>query len=139
MNSTFGNFLVFMITAVLICTVGTTLGYFCGVMFDDDSSTRMLANFIMIFFMLTSGALSNASHDTEDNWLVSNLSYISPPRYSCEAYFRVFTEDSPFEQYALDKFGYNYGLITCLLAMVGSIVLLLVLAMITIYLRNRKL
>lgn len=36
------------------------MGYMCGVIFDDDNRARSLSTFLMMFFMLTSGALNNA-------------------------------------------------------------------------------
>jgi len=37
------------------------MGYFCGVAFDNDTQSRSMGTFLMLFFMLTAGGLNNSS------------------------------------------------------------------------------
>ena len=57
---TFENFFLFLAASCLIHYNGVSLGYFAGVIFDDETGARTLGNFILLFFMLVSGGLANA-------------------------------------------------------------------------------
>jgi hypothetical protein len=46
---------------MMIHLTGISVGYFCGLLFDDVTSVRTFANMMMILFMLSSGGFSNAA------------------------------------------------------------------------------
>eukprot|EP00347_Sterkiella_histriomuscorum_P018132 403346668 len=89
------NFFLFFSLSIQINLVGCAMGYFCGVMFDDDNSARSLSTFMMLFFMLTSGALNNAGTYIP---VIDQLQYVSPNRYSVEGFFRCMIRYNPFLQ-----------------------------------------
>lgn len=80
-----GNFFLWFSLALQQNLVGCGLGYFCGVVFDNDTSARAVGQFSMLLFMLTSGALNNASTYIP---FIDQLQYISPNRYAVEGFFR---------------------------------------------------
>lgn len=69
------------------------MGYFCGVVFDDDNKARSLSTFIMLFFMLTSGGLNNTGTYIP---VIDQLQYISPNRYSVEGFFRSMIRNNEY-------------------------------------------
>ena len=73
---------------LLIHYTGITLAFFCGCMFDDETATRTVSNFFLLFFMLTSGGFANAATFP---WFINKLMYLSPLRYGNEAMFRRLT------------------------------------------------
>lgn len=79
------NFALFLLAGLLVYYNGISLGYFCGVLFDDDTGARTVSNFFLLFFLLTSGGLANAASFPP---FIAQLVYLSPMRYGAEAYFR---------------------------------------------------
>jgi ABC-type polysaccharide/polyol phosphate export permease len=71
---------------------GVSIGYFCGLLFDDVTSCRTLANMMMIVFMLSSGGFSNAATFA---WFVAKLQYVSPIRYGIEIFYRRISAGYP--------------------------------------------
>jgi hypothetical protein len=83
---------MFVAVCVLINLIGCTMGYVCGVTFNNEEVARQIGQLMMIIFYLLSGGLSNAS---AVNAFVKGIQYISPNRYSVELYFSLFVQESP--------------------------------------------
>jgi hypothetical protein len=71
---------------------GISIGYFCGVLFDDETSVRTFSNFMIIIFMLSSGGFSNAA---TFGWVIKVLAYLSPCRYATEIFYRRISAGYP--------------------------------------------
>lgn len=64
------------------------MGFFCGVMFDNDMAARGLLLFMGLLFMLTGGGFNNAASYPI---YVQIVSYLSPNRYGTEVFIRRIT------------------------------------------------
>lgn len=85
-DSSFVNYLRFLLYAVQHNLIGNAIGYFSGILTDDDNSARNINTFLLLFFMLTSGALANVASFPV---YIKYLSYVSPSRYAIEGFFRT--------------------------------------------------
>lgn len=63
-------------------------GYFLGIWIDDEINVKTVNSLFAMCWMAANGVLSNL---TTANWFISGFAYISPFRYNCEAYVRIFT------------------------------------------------
>lgn len=134
----FTMFLEFLITCVEINLVGCTLGYMFGVAFNLDEAARQLSSLAIIFFHVVSGAFATVASFPG---FIRILSYISPNRYSVEIFFRIFLKNNKNQKeidYAFDKYGYNFGLLTCHLALVGFMIFFFLMAWLIINRKNKK-
>jgi ABC-2 type transporter len=59
---TAANLFNFLLTCIQIVLVGCSIGYMCGLLFDDDNAARGICMFITLIFMLVSGGLNNAAN-----------------------------------------------------------------------------
>jgi hypothetical protein len=122
---TFENFVNFLTGAMQLTLVGCGVGYFCGVLVDDDNIARGITTFFTLCFMLVSGGLNSAATYPP---VVDQMQYISPNRYALEIFFRVLSDQKvyPFpldESNVLTNLGFNRGLPMCHL-MLGVLFLL---------------
>jgi ABC-2 type transporter len=86
---TFDGIVHFMGSSIQLALVGCAIGYWCGLMFDDDNIARGICMMFTLIFMLVSGGLNNAADYPP---VVDQMQYISPNRYALENYFRVLSE-----------------------------------------------
>ena len=61
-------------------------GYFLGIVFLDESSSRLMNFMFIMVFVCSNGVLCNL---TTANWFVVALSHISPIRFNCEGFIRI--------------------------------------------------
>ncbi len=87
------NFFNFLTNTVQVALVGCAIGYFCGLIFDDDNAARGFSMFMTLIFMLVSGSLNIAKIYPPG---IDQLQYISPNRYSVETFFRLFSDNQTY-------------------------------------------
>ena len=137
-ETTFENFIVFVLYAMLLNLTMSAQGYFCGVLSDSEEVAKQTNVFMILLFMLTSGGLGNAA--TFPSW-INWLSYVSPQRYSCQGFFyRVSLQiPQPFQDITKKILGYDtYGDARCLWVLFAELLFFTVAAIFVINLRNRK-
>ena len=64
-------------------------GYFIGIWIDNEDGCKTVNSLVAMCWMAANGVLSNL---TTANWFISGFAWISPFRYNCEAYVRIFTK-----------------------------------------------
>ena len=97
-----------------------TIGLLFGTMFEDDKVTSSLTPLFYGPIFVFGGYLINV-HLMYD-W-VSWVQYLSPLRYTFEILLKSEFDDNPKYQYnANDRYGLNFGVTNCFLALITLIV-----------------
>ncbi|CDW81306.1 abc transporter family protein [Stylonychia lemnae] len=131
------NFFLWLSLAIQINLIGCAMGYFCGVLFDNDTQARSLSTFLMLFFMLVAGGLNNSTTYIP---FIQQLQYISPMRYGVEGFFRgiIRFNDRVDQEKVLDKLGFNIGDTNIHVILLGIFIFSVLLGWFVIWFRNRK-
>ena len=86
-------------------------------------------------YLVGGGYTNNKTRDIVNRYLM----YASPSRYSIETYFRLLADNSGYESYACDFYGFNLGYGICLSCMWSISILILLLGWVVIVRKNRQL
>lgn len=147
--TSFSKFIQFCVIGIEINLVGCTLGYLCGVTFNNEEAARQIAQLVMILFHLLSGGLSNPN---QYNAFVNILQYISSNRYAVELYFRVMTYNEPHfcdstdasadcigsREAVLQQLGFTIGDVQCHVILAAFIIIFTFLGWFVINRKNKK-
>ena len=82
----------YVIFGLLSNFVFTGQGYFIGVMVLNDNTPIMVNALFVMLLLATNGVLCNLK---SANWFIVALSTISPTRFNCEGFLRVFIKQIP--------------------------------------------
>ena len=136
-NESAENFFLWLFLSLQLNLVGCSMGYFCGVTFDDDNSARSLSTFLMLLFMLTAGGFNNAGTYPP---FVEQIQYVSPNRYAVEGFFRGIIRDHPYvdEDKLLDKMGFHIGDLLVHILLGALFFMFLFLGWFSIWFKNRN-
>ena len=81
-----GHALMFWAYLILATFSGISMGFFCGVLTDNDFNVRIIAYFLLNSFMIMGGKFTNPKTIP---YVITLIAYLSPARYMVEGLFRV--------------------------------------------------
>ena len=121
-ETSFIKFLLFFITNFFQFTLGQTFGLFLGALFDYNKAL-IVSPLLFILFMLGSGFFR-----TNDSWPVYLrwINIISIYKYTLELYINIQKDFNYSTKLLPDLFGYNQGLLTCIIVLICVFILVFV-------------
>lgn len=112
---------------MLMSMCGNSFGVLLGCAFSDFETTAALAPVVFFPMMIFSGYYVN--REALGSW-ISWLEYVSPFRFALESFIRNEFDETNYSPNPIDIFSFNIGLGSCIMIMVGIIVLCRTIAMI---------
>jgi len=106
-DQSWGNFLEFVKTAMLLSFTGSNLGIMWGSFFDNEATSMISALLFLILGALGGGKFINLNNKSR---VVYWLSTLSPIRYAVERFFRrIVSRYEDYDSFLLGFFRFDQG------------------------------